>query len=185
MKLLYIYGSVINVNILPILIILIEIIVGIILLKYKSKVEQATLSEDEMKTIAGVALLFTIITSVFYILENIVEIRFYYHMGINWTFYTNFLWLIVAVAIISYMIIYNRKLNQSIEAIIRNEVIRKGTGLLFLINGLISLSINLPPSFELIKTGQLYFVISTLLLLCMIIVGLFLTLYNKKIVSGV
>ncbi|HEY5560712.1 MAG TPA: hypothetical protein VIK72_02980 [Clostridiaceae bacterium] len=44
-------------NILPILIIVIEIIVGIILLKYNKKVEQATPSEDEMKTISGIALL--------------------------------------------------------------------------------------------------------------------------------
>jgi Na+-transporting NADH:ubiquinone oxidoreductase subunit NqrE len=103
----------------------------------------------EVKTILGIALLYTIITSIFSFINRwLTEIMFSknsFNIKINLFLQENFLWIIVTAAIIIILNMYIKKLNQG-EAfsIIGDSTVRAAAGILVAIDGIITLSNSLP-----------------------------------------
>ena len=100
--------------------------------------------EREMKPIFGIALLFTIVTSIFSLLADLAFIGVVYPQSNSWYIASYFSWIIVVVAILIYLLKRNKRLDQSIKYILSNQFIKRGTGVLLIIHGLMAFSGLLP-----------------------------------------
>lgn len=152
-----------------------SIIVGAFLIKLKKDLTFAPLDEGR-KTIFGIAFLFTLVTSIFSLLERLAKMgNSHSNQGqAYWFIYFYGLWIVVTGAIIVFLLIYNRKLKQNIKSIIAVQVIKKGAGILVVIDGLTGLSIILIPGYSIV------YIVLLCIRLCQIIVGLVLIKYDKK-----
>lgn len=157
---------------------------------------------EQIKNVLGTALMFTIITSVFSLLNKLSTLILTnggLKKGVNIFIENNILWIIVAAAIILLLIIYIKKLNQvSYLDILQNENIHLSTGVLVALQGLINLSSLLPIYIMSIQTSLKipYFagksieemgrktiivdVISAAIIFCQILFGIYLAKYYKK-----
>lgn len=156
----------------------------------------------QVNTILWIALLFTIITSIFS-LPNRLSVLIVTNAGNGLSKFitTNILWIIVVVAIIVVLIVNIKKSEQtSFLMILQNGSIRVGTGILVALQGLINLSSTLPT--YIMSIQQLYKipqsvdanmkkvimitviidVISVVMILCQTFLGFYLAnCYKKKI----
>lgn len=156
----------------------------------------------QVNTILWIALLFTIITSIFS-LPNRLSVLIVTNVGNGLSKFitTNVLWIIVVMAIIVVLIVNIKKSEQtSFVTILQNENIRIGTGILVALQGLINLSSTLPTYIisiqslykipqsvganmeKIIMRTLIVDIISVAIILCQIFFGVYLAkCYKKKI----
>lgn len=153
----------------------------------------------QVNAILWIALLFTVITSVFSLPNrlSILLIKTNGESGLSNFIYNNILWIIIVVAIIITLVLKIKKTEEPVLLdILKNENIRITTGLLVALHGLIGLSsvlpnyilsfrtiYNLPQSVGLeilIRRALIVDVILIVMFLCQISFGVYLAKYYKK-----
>lgn len=152
---------------------------------------------EQINTVLGSALLFTIITSTFS-LPNKLSTLILTKSGFNTFINRDCLWLMVVLVIIIGLIMYIKKSNQKGLAILQNENIRLTTGVLVALQGLIELSSSLPMYIGSIQASLqiphsvgkdievmssktiLIDIISVVVIICQILYGVYFTKYYKK-----
>jgi|GEM_PF-2203425 len=112
--------------------ILFQILIGVYLLKYTRKDNGQYIT----KTVIGSAYLFTSITTAFALVRAVL-LSIIYHDTLNEYFFLRFVPL---AAILVVLFILNKKQDQSFVSAFQDNTVRKSTGVLILISGLISLS---------------------------------------------
>ena len=156
--------------------------------------------QEKIKTILGIALLYTIITSILSFIDRlsaiIIDKRF------NLFLQENALFIVVAVVIIIILFTYLKKLNQGAPfSIIGDSTVRVTAGILVAIDGIITLSRALPNIIMSIKNniqvsqasgeygqmilinGSIVTVISVVIILFQILVGIYLAKFYKSKMS--
>ena len=159
--------------------------------------------QEKIKTILGIALLYTIITSIFSFinrwLTEIMLSKNSFNIKINSFLQENFLWIIVTAAIIIILNMYIKKLNQGESfSIIGDSTVRAAAGILVAIDGIITLSSTFPIKImsihsaikSLVFMGQSWqsmfikylieIIISIVLILLQILVGIYLAKFYKR-----
>lgn len=159
--------------------------------------------QEKIKTILGIALLYTIITSIFSFINRwLTEIMFSknsFNIKINLFLQENFLWIIVTAAIIIILNMYIKKLNQGAPfSIIGDSTVRAAAGILVAIDGIITLSSTFPIKImsihsyikSLVFMGQSWqsmfikhlieIIISIAFILLQILVGIYLAKFYKS-----
>lgn len=119
-------------NISGFIFIVLTILMGTYLLKYKGKTGEGY----SAKIVFGIAYLYTIVATAFSLVTKLsrnigsgVMLNTYYY-----------LWLVFAAAILFVLYRLNKKQNQGFASAFQDDTVRKSTGVLILISGLISLS---------------------------------------------
>lgn len=156
---------------------------------------------EEVKTILGIALLYTIITSMLSLLSRLTIFitQDGFKNATNLFLQRNALWIIVVAGIIIILRMYTKKLNQKFYSdILQNRIIRLITGALIIFEGLINLSSLLPicimsvklsiqvsqqvgTSMEEIITKSITSnIISVVIILAQILVGIYLIKFYEK-----
>jgi hypothetical protein len=102
---------------------------------------------EEVKTILGIALLYTIVTSILSFLSrlNAFLMQDGFEKATNLFLQRNALWIIVVTGVIIILSVYTKKLKQKFYSdVLQNRIIRLTTGVLIALEGLINLSSILP-----------------------------------------
>ena len=95
---------------------------------------------NKKKTVLGIALLFTLVTGVFFLLTQLPNILFYLdNSQVKELFDFTLIWIILAVCMTLTLYILNRKQGLSLKDAFQNNIIRKTTGILTITNGLLHL----------------------------------------------
>lgn len=156
-------------------------------------------------TVLSVALLYTIITSIFSLVDRIVTamlLQGSFDKRIDSFFQRNTLWIIVTAGIIVILTLYIKKLNQEVHySMISNPIIRITVGTLAALEGILSLSSLLPINIMSIRSNiqvskyidyvgqnnqvaltKVYIsnVISVVIILCQIFTGVYLAKFYKS-----
>ncbi len=119
--------------IISVLLVVCQVLIGLYFLKCKRKTDGVCKSE----TVIGIAFLYSIINFVFSLVEKLSQATISQH-SLDEYFS---LWFVPYVIILLVLYILNNKQSQSFISIFNNNTIRKATGVLVLIEGLISLSL--------------------------------------------
>lgn len=156
---------------------------------------------EEIKTIMGIALLYTMITSISLLLSRLTIFISQDHLEktIDLFLQRYALWIIVVIGTIVILNVYSKKLNQkSYSNILENRVVRLTTGVLVSLDGLINLSsllplytMNVKSSIQLSNETRVTIeamvtkllmsnLLSLVIILCQIFVGIYLVKYYKK-----
>ena len=109
-----------------------QIFIAIWFLSYKGKKDQIFNTD----AVIGIVFLYFFITASFYILSRLTE-PIIYHSSLKKYL---LIWLITAILILTVLYILNKKQNQSFISIYQNSMIRKASGVLIIIDGIIDLS---------------------------------------------
>lgn len=160
----------------------------------------------DVKTVLSVALLYTIITSIFSFINRIataILLQRNFDKRNDSFFQRNTLWIIVTAGIIIILTIYIKKSNQEAHySMISNPIIRITAGTLAALEGILSLSSSLPINIMSIRSdiqasklleqnGQIALtkvimlnvisnVISVVIILCQIFTGVYLAKFYKN-----
>lgn len=156
--------------------------------------------QEQIKTVSGIVLLYTIIISIFSFIDRLSTMMFLQsnlNLRINSFLQRNTLWIVVVAIIIIILTMYIKKLNQGVYFnVINNSVIRVTAGALAILEGIISSSSLLPLSIMSIKSaiqtmqviqqnGQMITkvvisnVISVVIILCQILFGIYLVKFHR------
>lgn len=158
---------------------------------------------EQINTVLGIALLFTIITSIFSLPKSFITLILLTNGGlknaINIFIQNNILFIIVMVLIIISLIVYIKKSNEiGYLVILRNENVRLITGVLVALQGVMELSSLLPTyimtiqpllkmphspgdNIEVLSRRIITVdVVSVAIILCQVFVGVYLAKYYKK-----
>lgn len=105
--------------------------------------------KEEIKTILGIALVYTVITSIFSLLHKLNTLLIGSHEVLNIRIHLflkrNTLWIIVIAAIITILSIYIEKSNQKVSILMaENPMIGIAVGVLLVLKGISDLASSLP-----------------------------------------
>ncbi|HHV97594.1 MAG TPA: hypothetical protein GXX37_14225 [Clostridiaceae bacterium] len=105
--------------------------------------------QEEIKTIFGIALIYTVITSIFSLLHKVNTLLIGSHEVLNIRIHLFFkkstLWIIVVAAIIIILSLYVKKSNQKVSTLIaENPMIGMVVGVLVVLKGVSDLASSLP-----------------------------------------
>jgi hypothetical protein len=143
--------------------------------------------KEESKSIFGVAYLYIIISSVLRLLSCL---NIFADAGsqIADLLLSQIVWFLITVAIIIVLYSLNKKQNQSLLSLLRDNTVRKTTGILILTSGLLSLSVYISPIVSIVSMlnvgGNNSIVaitaLSFLIILCEIFIGIYMVIYKDK-----
>jgi len=172
-------------SIICVLLFICQILLGLYLLKCKLKTDEMCKSES----VIGIAFLYTFITFIFSLVEKLSQAIISCN-SLDEYFLLRFA---TYVTILLVLYILNKKQSQSFVAIFNNNTIRKATGVLVLIEGLISLSIKINSVIDtiwlrgIIRDDVLHFVqsitlsiVGFIIIAIQILLGIYLLRSNKE-----
>lgn len=155
----------------------------------------------ELNQALKILLVFTVVTSIFSLLQKLVPVLFIriYGNEISKFVEVNLIWFIVMILIIVGLCMYIVKADGKFNlAFLHDPMIRLTSGLLILFEGIFSLSISIPTAFSNIISFQKFssefasamrmsrktllasYVIPSVIILLQVLLGLYLVLHNKR-----
>ena len=158
---------------------------------------------NEIKTALGIALLFTIITSIFALPNKLSALQITndgFITSIDRFININLLWIIVVAIIIILLIIYFKKTNQNIHLeVFQNQHVCLVTGVLVSLQGLVTFAgvfptyiMSIQTAFKMtnldgnsiaiamVRNTIIIDIVSMIAIICQIIFGVYLVMHNRK-----